>query len=138
MAKKITEHIIIGLAIGFVVTTISLWCFKVYEAPGISVMREFTTWLVASALYGIISLIYDTDIPFPVSLIIHFTACAAVTFAAAFVSGIMEFMKWYEWFIYVLPVFILIYIVIGAAITITTRCQAKKINEKMKEKLGKK
>lgn len=131
MAKKITEHIIIGLAIGFVVTTISLWCFKLYEASGMAVMREFTTWLAASALYGIISIIYDTDIPFPFSLIIHFTACAAVTFVASIVSGIMAFMKWHEWFIYVLPVFVLIYIIIGAAVTITTHCQAKKINKKL-------
>lgn len=138
MAKKIMEHIIIGLAIGFVVTTISLWCFKVYEAPGITVMREFTTWLFASALYGIISLIYDTDTPFPLSLIIHFVACAAVTFAASFISGIMNFMNWYEWFMYVLPVFVLIYIVIGAITTMVTRCQAKKINKKMTEKLDEK
>lgn len=131
MAKKIIEHIGIGLAIGFVITTISLWCFKLYEAPGMAVMREFTTWLIASALYGIISLIYDTDIPFPLSLIIHFTACAAVTFAASIAAGIMDIMKWYEWFLYVLPVFVLIYIIIGAAVTITTHCQAKKINKKL-------
>ncbi len=134
MKKKIAQHIIVGLAIGFVCTTACLWLFKVYEAPGIAVMRQFTVWLAASAVYGAISMIYDTDIPFPVSLIIHFLGCAAVTFAASIISGIMDYMVWYQWFIYVLPVFIIIYIIIGLAVTLVSRCQAKKINQKMKKK----
>lgn len=135
MKKKIAEHLMVGLGIGFVVTTVCLWIFKLNEATGAEVMREFTTWLVASACYGLISLIYDSDIPFPLSLIIHFIACATITFIASYISGIMDyFMNWYEWFIYVLPVFIGIYLIIGAGITIATRCQAKKINEKINEK----
>ncbi len=134
MAKKITQHIMVGLSIGFVCTTVCLWIFGAYEATGIAVMRQFTTWLMASALYGLISLIYDTSIPLPASLSIHFIGCAAITFIASIISGIMEFMPWYEWFIHVLPVFVLIYIVIGAVTTITTRCQAKKINKKLDEK----
>ncbi len=134
MLKKITQHIMIGLAIGFVCTTVCLWALGGYKATGIAVMRQFTTWLMASALYGLISLIYDTNIPLPASLSIHFIGCAAITFVASIVSGIMEFMPWYEWFIHVLPVFVLIYIVIGAVTTITTRCQAKKINKKLDEK----
>lgn len=106
MLKKITEHICMGLSIGFVCTTICLWIFRLYEESGMAVMRQFTTWLAASALYGLISMIYDTDIPFPISLIIHFITCAAVTFIASVVSGSMESILWYEWFIYVLPVFI--------------------------------
>lgn len=132
MKKKIAEHLIVGLGIGFVVTTVCLWIFKLNEATGAEVMREFTTWLVASACYGIISLIYDSDIPFPLSLAVHFIACATVTFIASYVSGIIHyFAHWYEWFVYVLPVFIVIYLIIGAGMTIATKCQAKKMNEKI-------
>lgn len=134
MRKKIIEHLIIGLGIGFVVTTACLWAFKLNEASGAQVMRQFTTWLAASALYGLISLIYDSNISFPLSLAIHFTGCAAITFIASYISGIMDFMKLSEWFIYVLPVFIILYLIIGAVVTVITQCQAKKINEKIKRK----
>lgn len=134
MRKKITDHIIYGLGIGFLVTTVSLWLFGLAEAPGIAVMRQFTTWLAASALYGLISLIYDTDIPFPSSLAIHFAACAAVTYAASAVSGIMEFIRWYEWFKFVLPYFVVTYIIIGFCVTIISRCGTEKINKIIKNR----
>lgn len=129
MKKKVAEHIILGLAIGFVCTTACLWLFRVYELSGMEVMREFTAWLAASALYGIVSLIYDTNIRFPLSLAIHFIGCAAVTFVASIASGIMDLILWQEWFIYVLPVFIVIYLIIGTVTTVISRCQAKKINK---------
>ncbi len=134
MKYKIIDHLIIGLGIGFVVTTASLWAFGLYEATGMMVMRQFTTWLAASALYGLISLIYDSDIPFPLTLGIHFTGCAIITFIASIISGIIKFTEWFEWFIYVLPVFIGIYIIIGIAVTIVTKCQEKQINKKMESR----
>ncbi|MCI8404875.1 MAG: DUF3021 domain-containing protein [Clostridia bacterium] len=133
MRKRILDHLIVGLGIGFIATTLCLWIFKLNEASGAEVMRQFTTWLFASALYGLISLIYDSDIPFSVSLAIHFAGCTAITFAASCAAGFFEFMVWYEWFIYVLPVFIIMYIIIGASVTVITRCQAKKINGKLKK-----
>lgn len=131
MKTKIMEHIIVGLGIGFIVTTICLWIFKLNEAPGAEVMRQFTTWLFASAFYGLISMIYDSDMPFPLSLAIHFISCAAVTFIASWISGILNYMQWYEWFLYVLPVFVVLYLIIGAGVTLTTQCQVKKINKKI-------
>lgn len=135
MKKKVMEHAIVGLGIGFVITTICLWIFRLNEATGAEVMREFTVWLVASALYGLISLIYDSNMPLPLSCVIHFVSCAVVTFAASCLSGIMGyFAAWYEWFIYVLPVFVLIYCIIGAGVVIVERCQTKKMNEKISKK----
>lgn len=133
MREKIINHIITGLGLGFVITTASLWIFGLYEATGMEVMREFTTWLVASVLYGLISLIYDSDIPMPLTIALHFTGCAATTFAACFVAGIMEFMKWYEWFKYVLPYFVIVYIIVSIIIQLTVCWETKKINKKMKE-----
>lgn len=133
MKTKILEHIVVGLGIGFVVATACLWIFGVYEATGMEVMRQYTVWLVASALYGLVSMIYDSSISFPYSLIIHFVVCAAVTFAAVFASGIMVGYtgSWYAVILAVLPVFVVIYIVVGAAVTLACRCEAKKINEKI-------
>lgn len=134
MIKKIMNHIGVGLAIGFVCTTVCLWIFGGYEASGFAVMRMFTVWLFASALYGLISMVYDMHIPFPINLIIHFLACLLTTFAASLISGIFEFIKWYEWFIYVLPSFIIIYVIIGLVSEIITRYQTKQINKKINHK----
>lgn len=134
MKRKIAEHIMVSLGIGFIVTTACLWCFGAWEETGIVVMRHFTTWLAASILYGITSLIYDTPLPFPFSAAIHFILCGAITFAASAVSGLLEIMDIGGWFIHVLPAFVIIYIIISIAIAVDTHFKAKKINEKIKEK----
>lgn len=134
MKRKITKHLTVGLAFGFIITTACLWAFKAYEGSGIMVMRQFTTWLVASALYGLASLLYDTNIPFPLNAVVHFIVCAGITLAASAVSGLFLLMKWYQWFIYVLPVFVAIYIIIGITVAIATQWQAKIINKKVQKK----
>ena len=133
MKTKILNHIIVGLGIGFVITTVCFWAFGAYETGGLGLMRQMTAWLVASALYGLISMIYDSSIRFPYSLIIHFVVCAVVTFAAVFASGIMVGYtgSWYSVILAVLPVFVVIYIVVGAAVTLACKCEAKKLNEKI-------
>lgn len=131
MAKKIVEHIIVGLGIGFVCTTACLWLFGAYNGDGMAVMRQFSAWLGASFLYGAVSVIYDSDIPFPLSLIIHFTACLLITYAASAVSGLFNFIKWGEWFIYVLPSFVIIYLIIGTVTTLAAKGTSKKINDKI-------
>lgn len=134
MITKVMKHIGVGLSIGYVCTTVCLWVFRGYEASGFSVMRMFTAWLFASALYGLMSMIYHTHISFPIDLIIHFVACLAITFAASLAAGLFEFIKWYEWFIYVLPNFIIIYVIIGVVSTIIVKYQTKQINKRINNK----
>ena len=134
MARKIVQHIAVGLSIGFIVTTACMWCFGAYEASGMVVMRNFTAWLIASVLYGLVSLIYDTSIPLPISIAIHFTLCGIITFAASVAAGLLSIMELGEWCIRVLPVFVGIYIIISLSVALDTRFRAKKINEKIKEK----
>ena len=133
MREKIINHLITGLGLGFVITTASLWIFGLYEASGMDVMREFTTWLVASALYGLISLIYDSELSLPLSIVLHFAGCVLITFAACYAAGIMEFMKWYEWFKYVFPYFVIVYIIVSITVQLSVCWETRKINKKMKE-----
>ena len=134
MIKKIMNHIGVGLAIGFVCTTVCLWMFGAYEESGFVVMRMVTVWLCASVLYGLMSMIYHTHMPFPINLISHFVACLAITFAASLTSGLFEFITYYEWFIFVLPTFVIIYIIIGVVSTIIIKYQAKLINKRINNK----
>ena len=132
MLKKIIDHIGAGLAIGFIVTTACLWFFGAYEASGLVVMRMYTVWLAASALYGVVSLIYDSELPQPLAVTVHFLGCVAVTFAASAGAGLFEiFSPWPYWFIYVLPTFVAVYLVVGGVNALVERRMAKKINDKI-------
>lgn len=133
MLKKIISHIGLGLAIGFICTTASLWIFGAYNGSGMSVMRQFTVWLAASALYGIISLIYDTELALPKAVIIHFFSCLAVTLAAAVAAGLLNFMSFPTLLAYVIPSFIIIYLIIGASVAAVEHINEKQINEKISQ-----
>ncbi len=134
MLKNIIKHISTGLAIGFIATTVCMWLFGAYEAEGMQVMRCYTVWLLASALYGIISFIYDANLPLWASIPIHFALCLCVTFGASYGAGLMKFMSPSQWFIFVLPVFIIIYAIIGITSLIYERHQEKVINQKIGNK----
>ena len=79
MLKKVFSHVGVSLAIGWAVTTVCMWSFGAWQADGMAVMRMYTVWLFASALYGLISLVYDTELPLPLAIAIHFIGCAAIT-----------------------------------------------------------
>ena len=132
MLKKFFAHLGVGLAIGWVVTTSFLWIYGAYDAPGLAVLRNETVWLIISALYGLISLIYDVELPLPAAIAIHFFGCAGLTFIGSWAAGLFEvFEPWPYWFIYVLPSFLVIYLIIGGVITLVERRRAKKINDKI-------
>lgn len=130
MFKKIMKHMGTGLAIGFVITTACLWAFGGYTASGLEVMRQFTVWLFASALYGLSSIVCDTKIPAPAAIAIHFIICTTITLIAGFItlSAILELKTW---LLYVMPTFFIIYIVIYAVVALTSYIDAKQINKKV-------
>ncbi len=132
MLKKLCEHVGVSLAIGWTVTTACMWAFGAYNAEGLAVMRMYTAWLAASALYGLISLIYDTELPLPLSIALHLIGCIAITFGGSWAAGLFDvFDPWPFWFIYVLPIFFIIYLIIGAAVTVAEKLKEKKINDEL-------
>ncbi len=132
MLKKLFSHLGVSLAIGWTVTTACMWSFGAWQSDGITVMRMYTVWLFASALYGLISLVYDTELPLPSAIAIHFIGCAAITFAGSWAAGLFSiFNPWPYWFIYVLPTFFVIYLIIGGVITVTEKIKEKRINKEL-------
>ena len=130
MLKKFFSHIGVSLAIGWTVTTACMWGFGAWQADGMAVMRMYTVWMAASALYGLISLVYDTELPLPLAIAIHFVGCAAITFAGSWAAGLFNvFEAWPYWFVYVLPTFFVIYLIIGGVIIVTEKIKANRINK---------
>ncbi len=136
MSRLVLDHIIVGLGIGFVVVTVSFWLCGAYEMGGLELMRQMTAWLVASALYGLVSLIYDSGIAFPAVLAIHFIGCTTVTLVASYASGIMTYLNWHfvDWCTHILPSFVIVYIIISVLVTLVDKCETKKINQKINAK----
>lgn len=134
--KLVLEHIVVGLAIGFVVVTACFWLFGAYETGSMELMRQMTAWLVASACYGLVSLIYDSRLSFPAVLGIHFAGCAAITLAASYASGIMGYLNWHfsDWCTHILPTFVVLYLIISVVVTLIDKCETKKINKKISSK----
>lgn len=133
MIKKFFKHVQISAAIGFFITTACLWLFGAYEATGFVVLLNYTAWLGASVLYGIISVIYDSSMPFPINLAIHFLGCAAITLVATWTTGFFNEMVFGDWLTRVFPLFVIIYAIISAVVFLTERKRAKQINEKLKK-----
>lgn len=130
--KNFIKRIGIATSIGFLITTICMWIFGAYEDSGMEVLRVFTVFWFASALYGIINLIYDTNVPFPWTVIIHFVSCFAVTIAAGIASGLLEILGWFNMITGITPTFIIIYAIIGVISIIITKRQERQINNKIK------
>ncbi len=132
MLRKIFSHIGVGLAVGYPVTTACMWIFGAWQATGLSVMRMYTVWLAASVVYSLISLIYDTELPLALSIGIHLAGCIATTFVASWAAGLFKvFEPWPFWFVYVLPAFFVMYLIIGGVIYLDGKHKARKINKKI-------
>lgn len=125
--KNILLHIVIGLGIGSVVSTS---CIALMDGMN-GTLTQIFAWLFASALYGSVSLIYDTDFgPLPVQIAIHMLLCFGITLATAWRLGYAESLR-----ILVLrisPSFVLIYVVVSIFLFAADHRRAKQINEKLR------
>ena len=126
--KNVLAHIVIGLGIGSVIFSLSIaWMSGVDNT-----LKQVLVWLLASALYGVVSLLYDTDFwPLPVQIAVHLLLCCGITLATA-------------WKLYgdslglgllvqsVLPGFLVVYVVISLILFAIDHRRAREINEKLK------
>jgi hypothetical protein len=121
---------IIGMGFGFPITLLCMSLIGGYN----EVVREFLVWMVASALYGLLSTVMDSkkfDMPLPVSIGVHFFGCVAITLGAALLCGYIGSVA------DVLPILIpaiLIYVVVCFICFLLMKQNEKKINKELEEK----
>ena len=124
--KKVLDHVVMGLGIGFVVSTVCLSLMRGMDET----MQNVLAWMIASVLYGLISMIYDTEwLPLPGLIAVHFCGCVTVTLGTAWFLGYADSLLMLARDI--VPVFVLIYIIIGIGITFYARQDTKKLNKRM-------
>ena len=128
--KKYVLNAIIGMGFGFPITLLCMSLIGGYN----EVVREFLVWMVASALYGLLSTVMDSkkfDMPLPVSIGVHFFGCVAITLGAALLCGYIRSVA------DVLPILIpsiIIYVVVCFVCFLLMKQNEKQINKELEEK----
>ena len=128
--KKYVLNAIIGMGFGFPITLLCMALIGGYNA----VVLEFLVWMVASALYGVLSTIMNEtkfDLPLPVSIGLHFFGCVVITMGAALLCGYVSSIA------DVLPILIpavIIYAVVCLICFLLMKQNEKAVNKALEEK----
>lgn len=128
--KKFVLNAIIGMGFGFPVTLLCMTAFGGYNI----VLREFTVWMVASALYGLLSTMMDSqknELPAPLSFGIHFFGVVAITLGAALINGYISGIR--DILPILIPTFV-IYIVICGICFLLMKKNEKEVNKALENK----
>ena len=128
--KKYVLNAIIGMGFGFPITLLCMSLIGGYN----EVVREFFVWMVASALYGLLSTVMDSkkfDMPLPVSIGVHFFGCVAITLGAALLCG---YIRSVADFLPILIPSIIIYVVVCFVCFLLMKQNEKQINKELEEK----
>ena len=122
--------ILTGIGIGIPVTLICMISIGGWNA----VVMEFLVWTVASALFGVLSVVTFSNEKMNMILAttLHCVGCLLITVGACFIIGYAD--SFFEILLAVAPVFAVVYIAIYSMNFFTMRKNAKKANEALSKK----
>ncbi len=128
--KKYVLNAIIGMGFGFPITLLCMVLIGGYNA----VVQEFLVWMVASALYGVLSTVMDSkkfDIPLLVSIGLHALGCIVITMGAALLCGYINSIAAV---LTILIAALVIYTVVCLICFLLMKQNEKQINNALEEK----
>ena len=128
---SVIQSMIMGMGIGFPVTLICMTVIGGFNP----VIREFLTWAVASALYGVISYLLfrkEESMGIPAILGLHCLCCAAITVGAVMVCGYVQSLG--RILVAILPVFAVVYLMIFGFFYGCIKWEEKKVNRALEQK----
>lgn len=123
--KKYVLNAIIGMGFGFPITLLCMTLIGGYNA----VVGEFLVWMAASALYGLLSTVMDSekiDLPLPASIGLHALGCIVITIGAALLCGYIKSVA--DMLPILIPAFI-IYVVVCFICFLLMKQNEKNINK---------
>lgn len=125
--KKVLTYACVGLAVGSVISTVCIALMSGFDSTIVQVLA----WLAASVLYGLVSLVYESDrLPLPAQIGVHLLLCYGVTLATAGGLGYADSLGMLV--AATLPSFLIIYVVITAVALLSSAHTARQINEKLR------
>lgn len=131
MKSNYAEHALIGMGIGFPITLVCMTLIGGFNA----IVAEFLVWMIASALYGILSgivFIKKKDLSLPAAMGIHCLGCLLITVIAATVCGYAD--SFLSLLMGILPVFFIVYALVYALCVILMKKNEKQINDALNKK----
>lgn len=119
-----------GIGIGIPVALICMICISGWN----EIIMEFLVWTVASALFGVLSVItFSNDKLNPIlATALHGIGCFLITICACGIIGYSE--SFFELIIAVAPVFIIVYVGIILIGGIVSKINEKKANQALNSK----
>lgn len=129
-SSVLIQSVLTGMGIGFPVTLAAMTAIGGFSG----VVMEFGVWMVASALFGVLSgmLFYSgNSLSFPAALGLHLLGCFVVTVTACAILGYGSSVM--ELVIGILPVFVVIYAVVYGVCFAVMKHHEKKINEALNQ-----
>ncbi len=127
--KNIILACISGIGIGMPITLLCMILIGGWN----SAVKEILVWLAASALFGMLSLIFGTvKLSLPLTTAIHCVGCLAITCTACTINGYSD--SFFSILLAVLPVFAVIYIAIYTVTLLSAKKEAKEITESLNNK----
>lgn len=130
MKKNYLINLIIGMGFGFPITLLCMTLMSGYS----EVIQEFLVWMVASALYGLLSGVFfdlKSNLPLPVAIVAHCLGCMTITaggvaicgYGSSFLSALLR----------ILPVFAVIYVVVYIIAFFLMKNDEKQINQALEK-----
>lgn len=98
---------------------------------------ELVTWVVASALFGVVSglFLHKLTLSMPVAIGLHFVCCLAIALGACMICGYTDDPV--SLLLGVLPVFLVVYAVVWVICYRAMKREAKRINDTLDAKAEK-
>lgn len=120
-----------GIGIGVPITLVCMTVIGGFNG----VVREFLIWTVASALFGVLSLLLflrPNDLSLPAATALHCIGCMVVAAGAATLCGYSD--SFLDVLVHVLPVFVVVYGLLYGSTYRAMKAEAKRINEELEKK----
>lgn len=116
-----------GMGIGFPITLLCMTLIGGYNG----VIQEFLIWMVASALFGVLSglVFIKGNFSLPVATLVHGSCCLIVAVTAVTLIGYGD--SFVKNLLAVVPVFVVVYGMIYLSFYAQMKREEKKINEEL-------
>lgn len=119
-----------GIGIGIPVALICMICISGWN----EVIMEFLVWTVASALFGVLSIVtFSNDkMNLVLATALHCIGCLLITVGACAIIGYSD--NFFEILVAIAPVFAIVYVAIYSVSFLSMKINAKKANEALNRK----
>lgn len=133
MKRKFNElfnSTLIGMGFGMPTTIICMILIGGYKP----FFKEFIVWMIASALFGIVSNIFFSNerLGFFVAMLLNFVSCFVITIVAGAICGYADSIL--SLIIGIAPIFIVSYLIICGISFLSMKLEEKKINKALRNK----